>query len=130
MNKGLTTPPGDGIVIPLEKKFQSELARLKSVPGLDEHERILLARSLSATPQERWNMHENFLRSLGLFGHSKRKAIERIIASKRHVGRPKDIAHLPLLEQVSSLLPKKTPRAGRKKASAGRTGQSYQIHIL
>ncbi len=58
----------------LKKKFQRELERLKKVPGLDGHERILLARSLSATPQERWDMHENFLRSLGLFGHSKRKA--------------------------------------------------------
>lgn len=58
----------------MKKKFQKELARLKKVPDLDEHERILLARSLSATPQERWDMHENFLRSLGLFGFSQRKA--------------------------------------------------------
>lgn len=58
----------------MKKKFQRELARLQKVPDLDEHERILLARSLSATPQERWDMHENFLRSLGLFEHSKRKA--------------------------------------------------------
>jgi len=33
--------------------------------------------------------------------------IERIIASKRHLGRPKDIAHLPLLEQVFALLSKR-----------------------
>lgn len=58
----------------VKKKFQKELERLKKVPGLDEHERILLARSLSATPQERWDMHENFLRSLGLLKHSDRKA--------------------------------------------------------
>lgn len=29
--------------------------------------------------------------------------LERIIASKRFVGRPKDLAHLPLLEQVAAL---------------------------
>ena len=58
----------------MNKKFQKELRRLEKVPGLDEHERILLARSLSATPQERWDMHENFLRSLGLLKHSDRKA--------------------------------------------------------
>jgi len=58
----------------VKKKFLKELARLETIPGLDEHERILLARSLSATPQERWDMHENFLRSLSLFEHSKRKA--------------------------------------------------------
>jgi len=57
----------------LKKKFEIELKRLKREPGLDEHERILLARSLSATPQERWDAHENFLRSLGLFEHWKRK---------------------------------------------------------
>lgn len=64
------------LLVRLKKKIQSELARLKCVQGLDEHERILLARSLSATPQERWDMHENFLRSLGLFEHSKRKAFQ------------------------------------------------------
>jgi len=58
----------------MNKRYLKELERLKKVPGLDEHERILLARSLSATPQERWDMHENFLRSLGLLKYSDRKA--------------------------------------------------------
>lgn len=29
--------------------------------------------------------------------------LERILASKRHVGRPKDLAHLPLIEQTIRL---------------------------
>ena len=47
---------------------------LKKVPGLSEHERILFARSLSATPDERWAMHQAHLRSLGLLTRSQRKA--------------------------------------------------------
>ena len=47
--------------------------RIKNVRGLSEDEKLLFARSLAASPQERWDMHENFLRSLGLFTHSARK---------------------------------------------------------
>ena len=50
------------------------LKRLEKVRGLSEHERILFARSLAATPDERWRLHENFLRSHGLFTRSERKA--------------------------------------------------------
>jgi len=49
------------------------LAKLRDEPGLSEHERILWARSLARTPDERWRMHQNFLRSLGLFTRSQRK---------------------------------------------------------
>ena len=42
--------------------------------GLSEDEIILFARSLAATPDERWQMHENFLRSLNLYTRSARKA--------------------------------------------------------
>jgi len=42
--------------------------------GLGEDEKILFARSLAATPDERWRMHENFLRSLNLYTRSARKA--------------------------------------------------------
>ena len=50
------------------------LRKLRGVRGLSEHERHLFARSLAATPDERWQMHENFLRSHGLFSHWERKA--------------------------------------------------------
>jgi hypothetical protein len=49
------------------------LAKLRDEPGLSEHEKILWARSLTATPDERWRLHQNFLRSLGLFTRSQRK---------------------------------------------------------
>ena len=44
--------------------------RIKHVRGLDEHEKILCARSLAATPEERWRMNEAYLRSFGLWGRS------------------------------------------------------------
>ena len=46
------------------KKVRELAERLKCLPHLDEHERLLFARSLAATPQQRWDMHESFLRSL------------------------------------------------------------------
>jgi len=49
------------------------LAKLRDEPGLSEREKILWARSLAATPDERWRLHQNFLRSLGLFTRSQRK---------------------------------------------------------
>jgi hypothetical protein len=47
--------------------------KLRFLPHLSEDERVLYAWSLAATPDERWTMHENFLRSHGLFKHSARK---------------------------------------------------------
>lgn len=57
-----------------KKKLREMTQQLERVGGLDEHEKHLFARSLAATPDERWRMHENFLRSLNLFTHSSRKA--------------------------------------------------------
>ena len=48
--------------------------KLKGMRGRSGAERIQLARSLAATPDERWQIHETFLRSHGLFSHSERKA--------------------------------------------------------
>ena len=48
---------------------------LRKVPGLSEHERFLFARSLSATPDERWEMHQAHLHSLGLLTRLQRKRI-------------------------------------------------------
>lgn len=53
----------------MEKKVRDLAERLKAVPELSEEERWLFAKTLSATPQERWEMHENFLRSLNLYSH-------------------------------------------------------------
>jgi hypothetical protein len=57
----------------LEKKVQRLLERLEKQPDLSEHERFLIARSLAASPDERWQMHVNFLRSYGLYKNSGRK---------------------------------------------------------
>ncbi len=57
----------------MEKKMARILRKIRNVPGLSEDERILFARSLAASPDERWRLHENFLRSHGLYTRSERK---------------------------------------------------------
>ena len=56
-----------------KKKFDAEFRRLGKFPDLSPDERVLFAMSLSATPDERWERHEQFLRSHGLFTRSERK---------------------------------------------------------
>ena len=54
-----------------QKKVQAMRKRLDRLDtGLSEEEKILFARSLAATPDERWRMHESFLRSLNLYTRS------------------------------------------------------------
>jgi hypothetical protein len=55
------------------KDWKKVYRKIRQVPGFDEHEKILYARSLAATPDERWQMNVTFLRSLGLWGRSGRK---------------------------------------------------------
>ncbi|HRJ72693.1 MAG TPA: hypothetical protein PLS03_10735 [Terrimicrobiaceae bacterium] len=57
-----------------KKKFAAAVKRLKRQGGLSESEIILYARSHAMTPDERWNAHENFLKSHGLFTRSERRA--------------------------------------------------------
>jgi hypothetical protein len=57
----------------VEKKIARVLRKIRGVRGLSEDEKHLFARTLAATPDERWQMHENFLRSHGLFTRSARK---------------------------------------------------------
>ena len=61
----------------MEKKSLRRLLaaaeKLKAIPHLDEAERLLYARSLLASPEERWEMHETYLRSLNLFSYFERK---------------------------------------------------------
>jgi len=52
------------------KDWPKVYQKIKRVRGLDEHEKVLFARSLAATPDERWRMNETFLRSFGLWGRS------------------------------------------------------------
>lgn len=55
------------------KDWPKVYARIKNMRGLDEHEKILFARFAAATPDERWQMNETYLRSLGLWGRSSLK---------------------------------------------------------
>jgi len=57
----------------MEKKIARVLKKLRYARGLSEDEKYLFARSLAATPDERWRMHENFLRSHDLYTRSARK---------------------------------------------------------
>jgi hypothetical protein len=57
----------------VQKKVARTLRKIQNVRGLSEHEKLLFARSLAATPDERWRMHENFLRSHDLYTRSRRK---------------------------------------------------------
>lgn len=56
------------------KDWPKVYRKLRGMRGLSRDEKLLIARSLAATPDERWRMHETFLRSHGLFSHSARKA--------------------------------------------------------
>ena len=47
--------------------------KLRRLPGVSEKERILIARGLAATPRERMEMHDQCLRSLGLYSYWDRK---------------------------------------------------------
>ena len=57
----------------MEKKVARVLAMFRRVRGLSEEEKYLFARSLAATPDERWRLHENFLRSHDLYTRSARR---------------------------------------------------------
>ena len=57
----------------MERRIASVLRKLRGVRGLSADERHLFARSLAATPDERWAMHQNFLRSHDLFTRSARR---------------------------------------------------------
>ena len=55
------------------KDWRKVYRNLREMHWMDEHEKVLYARSLAATPDERWQMNVVFLRSLGLWGRSSLK---------------------------------------------------------
>ncbi len=57
----------------MEKKVARVLKKIQGVRGLSQEEKYLHARSLAATPDERWRLHENFLRSHDLYTRSARR---------------------------------------------------------
>ena len=57
----------------MEKKVARVFEAIRRVRGLSVEEKYLFARSLAATPDERWRLHENFLRSHGLYTRLERR---------------------------------------------------------
>jgi hypothetical protein len=57
----------------VEKKTAAAFRKLKRIAGLSDEERYLFARSLTATPQIRWERHQQFLRSTHLSKRSEQK---------------------------------------------------------
>ena len=55
------------------KDWPKVLERLKPMRGLTLKQKVLLAQGLAATPDERLRMHDDHLRSLGLYSHWERK---------------------------------------------------------
>jgi hypothetical protein len=53
-------------------KVYRKLGRMR---GLSVEERVLLAQGLAATPEERWRLHDQFLRSFGLYSHWDRRRL-------------------------------------------------------
>ena len=57
----------------MEKKRAAVFRKIKDMPGLSIEEKWLFARTLAATPDQRWQMLQNFLRSVGLSTRSAQK---------------------------------------------------------
>ena len=57
------------------KDWPKVYRKLAGMQGLDEHEKVLFARFAAATPDERWQMNVNYLRSLNCWGRSALKKL-------------------------------------------------------
>jgi hypothetical protein len=55
------------------KDWPKVYQRIKRMRGMTLKEKVLLAQGLAATPDERLQMHDGHLRSLGLYSHWDRK---------------------------------------------------------
>ena len=57
------------------KDWPKVLRKLSRMRGLTLKEKVLIAQGLAATPDERLRMHDDHLRSLGLYSHWDRKKL-------------------------------------------------------
>jgi hypothetical protein len=57
------------------KDWPKVYRKLRNMRGLSEEEIALLAQALAATPEERWRMHDDYLRSFGLYSHWERRKL-------------------------------------------------------
>jgi hypothetical protein len=81
----------------LARRAARILRKLKNVPGLSIEEKSVHALGLAATPEERWELFENFVRSAGYWQPLKKR--NRIRKSKAAVGLDKDKLHLRLIAE-------------------------------
>ncbi len=58
------------------KDWRKVYRKIRRMHGLDEHEKVLFARFAAATPDERWRMNMNYLRSLDCWGRSALKKFD------------------------------------------------------
>lgn len=59
---------------PLPERAAKMLARLKHVRGMSDDEKSVHALGLAATPEERWQLMQNYLRLFNCSPRSKRNA--------------------------------------------------------
>jgi len=57
----------------LPQRAAKMMVRLKNVRGMSDGEKSVHALGLAATPEERWQLSENLIRSLGYWKPLKRK---------------------------------------------------------
>ena len=57
------------------KDWPKLLLKLSGMRGVSLKEKVLIAQGLAATPEERLQMHDDHLRSLGLYSHWDRKEL-------------------------------------------------------
>ncbi|PYK96612.1 MAG: hypothetical protein DME19_19100 [Verrucomicrobia bacterium] len=62
---------------PLPQRAAKMLARLKRVRGMSDDEKSVHALGLAATPEERWQLNEDFLRSLGYWKPKAKRRLRR-----------------------------------------------------
>lgn len=61
----------------LARRAARMLTRLKGVRSLSDAEKSVYALGLAATPEERWTLNENYVRSLGFWKPLKRKKSDK-----------------------------------------------------
>ncbi len=60
------------------KDWPKVYRKLRRMHFANDDERILFARGLAASPQERWEMNENYLRANGVYGWKDRHRFYQI----------------------------------------------------
>jgi hypothetical protein len=79
------------------RRIRALAEKLKSLPQLDEAERLLYAEHLVMTPDERWLRNFENVRSLKAM---ELPALKSLIRKKEASGRATDLAQVPMLRDL------------------------------